>query len=367
MLDLMETLSLLADQFSDFQVMEYMGTLFPGGEGTRQHVASVVGSGLDNLHSLGNQVGLGTWELLGIAVLSAITVYRKELSSNHIYTGTSKVNGIDRRRSLSEVQTHADDCPMHGGDIGHRCACAAVQEAAALAGAAEVAGVEDGEDKKSLRELIEQHMQSLNLPTSHLQQLHARLDSTWSAFSAVSRGGERAERSGRSHSAAATLGSAHWGMATEQHQGDELGKLPQDSDMATHATSPFEAINSLLLIPQHSGAVLSGLGRLPSDALEKVLSFLSAQELLAFAQVSKFGQVAADSDPLWRSVWLGRFEALWKSELCLEAAARWHLHGWDPRTAKISQVGGMSKERVRSCLKIEKNIDVSGGISPGMG
>ncbi|CAM9925833.1 unnamed protein product, partial [Sphacelaria rigidula] len=52
-----------------------------------EKVATAVGTGLDNLGSLCSQTGLDRWELLGLAVLSAITVYRKELSSNSPYGG----------------------------------------------------------------------------------------------------------------------------------------------------------------------------------------------------------------------------------------------------------------------------------------
>ncbi|CAM9823538.1 unnamed protein product, partial [Discosporangium mesarthrocarpum] len=191
MLDLMETLSLLADQFADLKVTDYMATIFSGGDDTRQQVSNVVESGLDNLRSLGDSMGLDKWELLALVVLSAITVYRKELSSNRVYQGSDgkKERGFSGAVDLKDVP-HTEDCQRRGEDGDRRCACAAVAEAAALAAEAEAAGLgvgEGGEDRKTgLRELVHQKLQSLNLPTNHLQQLHARLDSTWAYFSSSS-------------------------------------------------------------------------------------------------------------------------------------------------------------------------------------
>ncbi|CAM9823607.1 unnamed protein product, partial [Discosporangium mesarthrocarpum] len=90
-------------------------------------------------------------------------------------------------------------------------------------------------------------------------------------------------------------------------------------------------------LPSGPERLPSGPERLPSDALQKVLEFLAAPDILSFGGAASFSYQAADEEPVWRSAWVQRFGQMWETDLCREAAARWHLHGWDPRSSGVEQ------------------------------
>ncbi|CAN0114390.1 unnamed protein product, partial [Ectocarpus fasciculatus] len=118
-MEAIELLGGMVNSVLEFPLVGFLGRLVPvGGSEAGQQVATAVGVGLDNLGSLCSQAGLDRWELLGLAVLSAITVYRKELSSNSVYGkgGAGGAGGPGGRRyhhtgdGGSAVVVHVDGC-----------------------------------------------------------------------------------------------------------------------------------------------------------------------------------------------------------------------------------------------------------------
>ncbi|CAN0496221.1 unnamed protein product, partial [Ectocarpus sp. 12 AP-2014] len=115
-MEAIELLGGMVNSVLEFPLVGFLGRLVPvGGSEAGQQVATAVGVGLDNLGSLCSQAGLDRWELLGLAVLSAITVYRKELSSNSVYgEGGAGAGGRRYHRTGgdggSAVVVHVDGC-----------------------------------------------------------------------------------------------------------------------------------------------------------------------------------------------------------------------------------------------------------------
>lgn len=191
-------------------------------------VATVVGAGLDNLGSLCSQAGLDRWELLGLAVLSAITVYRKELSSNSVYNGKRGRNGgggscggggryHQTGNSGGATVVHVDGCHVAAA----AAAAAASTSSETTVAAAEVSedqAVKDApaatpateackpctcarisalqrqrasaarrlradEDERKIKAFVAGRIRSLDLPVNHLQQLRASMDASWSSIS----------------------------------------------------------------------------------------------------------------------------------------------------------------------------------------
>ena len=383
-------------------------------------MATAVGTGLDNLGSLCSQAGLDRWELLGLAVLSAITVYRKELSSNSVYNGKGEDSpggggggggGGRHNPSVSATTAHLEGCQAvsSGGNTqadgsggGKPCTCAHIaarrqQRAAALR------RTRATEDERKLKRLVEGRLRSLNLSVNHLQQLRASVDASWSSFSTAwearrSKGsgasnvsdsdggsfgdsgggggssGSREQRESRrraagdgfvpppcSHccsrggtppasatSAVAAAAEVSAGGAPRKERRGRKGlgrEAPQCAECAAHTAAHLTAT---AILRNEDGTVgfkaeddvwvSSPLGVLPTDALNKVLSFLPARSLLAVAQASSGAREAADGDRVWREAWSTRFGGVWESDICRRAAIRWHLHGWDPRTSAVPQV-----------------------------
>lgn len=155
-------------------------------------------------------------------MLSAITVYRKELSSNSVYNGkgTGSGGGSGGRRyhqtdgGGDAVVVHVDGCHAavaaaaaaaaaggaEQGDGGHGAAAAGAASAAAAAAAgkpcmcARIAALQRQrasaarrlratEDERKLQRFVSGRIQSMNLPVNHLQQLRASMDASWSSFS----------------------------------------------------------------------------------------------------------------------------------------------------------------------------------------
>ncbi|CAN0135409.1 unnamed protein product, partial [Ectocarpus sp. 6 AP-2014] len=117
-MEAIELLGGMVNSVLEFPLVGFLGRLVPvGGSEAGQQVATAVAVGLDNLGSLCSQAGLDRWELLGLAVLSAITVYRKELSSNSVYGKGGGGGGGGGRRyhrtggdGGSAVVVHVDGC-----------------------------------------------------------------------------------------------------------------------------------------------------------------------------------------------------------------------------------------------------------------
>lgn len=364
-------------------------------------MATAVGTGLDNLGSLCSQTGLDRWELLGIAVLSAITVYRKELSSNSVYHGGKK-NSSGRRAVAGTGQAdrgagtpvfqHSEGCLATGADGGGGhvprsggSSCACMQGAQKRAAAAAAAGTSDGGaraskvDRRRLRRLVEGRVRSLNLPVNHLQQLRASVDASWSSFATawetkcargVVSGVRRKSGEGPAPSPGiAAQGSNSAGVvefvmppcshASHRASSQGCNRRGWTSGQAfrggrAHAAcvecAALAAVHasSARIVGNGDGKVgrvdssdvwaSSALGALPEDAVQNTLGFLHPQDLLALAQVSMGAQKAAEDDLVWREAWLARFGALWESGICKGAAERWHLHGWNPRHSSVPQV-----------------------------
>eukprot|EP00903_Cladosiphon_okamuranus_P015081 g13950.t1 len=220
-MEAIESLAGMVSSMLDFPLVGFLWRLVPaGGSGAGQQVATAFGAGLDNLGTLCSQVGLDRWELLGLAVLSAITVYRKELSSNSVYNGKGAGGDSDgcggRRHHRTDggghaVVLHVDGCHVA---VAAAAAAASAGEAeqgsdgygpiAAAAAAAAAAGkpcmcariaalqrqraaaarrLRATEDERRLQRFVSGRIQSMNLPVNHLQQLRASMDASWSSFS----------------------------------------------------------------------------------------------------------------------------------------------------------------------------------------
>ena len=427
-----------------------------------EKVATAVGAGLDNLGYLCSQAGLDRWELLGLAVLSAITVYRKELSSNSVYNGKGAGDGGGgggRRYHQTDgggdaVVVHVDGCHVavaaaaaasaaaaaaaggiergSGGHAATAAAAAATAAAAAAAGkpcmCARIAALQRQrasaarrlratEDERKLQRFVSGRIQSMNLPVNHLQQLRASMDASWSSFSTAWEA-RRARGSGSGSAAAIDDDAAESereraktvplpvfkmppcshhpsgrGLPSEdgevQQQQHKRGE-PRQSTGGEHeegappggeagagagaAAGAEECVECAAIAAAHlaaasllrgsigdgtdgalgdggDGLLLPGegdsddlwagssLGVLPADALHRAVAFLAPEDLLELAQVSHGAREAADSQLVWREVWWARFGAVWESEICRKAARRWHLHGWDPKSSAVTQVG----------------------------
>lgn len=347
-----------------------------------------MGIGIDNLGSVCSQAGLDRWELLGLAVLSAITVYRKELSSNSVYSSNKGVGGGGGgggggHKSVHVVTQHADGCQStEGGDDdddrqGKPCLCGRIgtREQRALAARRMRASI----DERKLRRLVEGRMRSLDLPVHHLQQLRASVDASWSSFSTawearrargsgVSTVGDLSAANGDVGAERATVyagdfamprcshASSHATPTPSSHPGDETTAVTRGNsagdegkgcvECAALAAARAAAANILRNVDGTVGLLelddvwaASDLGALPAVTLQKSLSFLAPQDLLALAQVSTGGREAADADLVWREAWTARFGVMWESDMCRKASTRWHMHGWDPRSSVVPQVG----------------------------
>lgn len=145
-----------------------------------------------------SQAGLDRWELLGLAVLSAITVYRKELSSNSVYNGKGAAAGGRRYHQTdgggNAVVLHVDGClaaaaGAEGGSggrgavgAGKPCMCARIA-ALQRQRASAARRLRATEDERKLQRFVSGRIQSMNLPVNHLQQLRASVDASWTSFS----------------------------------------------------------------------------------------------------------------------------------------------------------------------------------------
>lgn len=125
----------------------------------------------------------------------------------------------------------------------------------------------------------------------------------------------------------------------------EKDECPECAALAAAHTAAHAAAASILngngtvaLLENDDAWTSSALGALPADALQKALGFLDAKNLLTFAKVAVGAQEAVDDDLVWRQAWVTRFGSLWESDLCREAALRWHLHGWNPKSSSVPQV-----------------------------
>eukprot|EP00752_Nemacystus_decipiens_P012406 g10993.t1 len=215
-MEAIESLAGMVSSMLHFPLVGFLGRLVPaGGSEAGQQVATAVGAGLDNLGYLCSQAGLDRWELLGLAVLSAITVYRKELSSNSVYNGKGAGDGGRRggRRyhrtdgGGDAVVVHVDGCHVAVAAAAASAVVGATEEGSgghAAAAAAAAAGkpcmcariaalqrqrasaarrLRATEDERRLQRLVSGRIHSMNLPVNHLQQLRASMDASWSSFS----------------------------------------------------------------------------------------------------------------------------------------------------------------------------------------
>lgn len=346
-------------------------------------MATAVGTGLDNLGSLCSQAGLDRWELLGLAVLSALTVYRKELSSNSVYHGRRGRHRRGDAKSSSPAFQHAEGCPgaeVDGGSGGGRpCACvegAQRAAAAAVAAAAAASVPASAVDQHRLRRLVEGRMRSLNLPVKHLKQLRASVDASWASFAAAWEAGRGAKggnggKSRAGEKAASVAASVDFVMPPCSHSprapsawvrlgrrkgasGDRALECMECAALkAAHAAAASILRKGDTSIMTRSDPIdawaSTMLGALPAVSLQKTLGFLQPKDLLVVAQVSKHAREAADEDWVWREAWISRFGELWKSDKCQHAASRWHLHDWDPRNASVKQVGAALSRETSPC------------------
>ncbi|CAM9474225.1 unnamed protein product, partial [Hapterophycus canaliculatus] len=246
------------------------------------------------------------------------------------------------------------------------------------------------EDERKIKAFVAGRIRSLDLPVNHLQQLRASMDASWSSISTAWEA-RRTKSNGGVNGAGAGVGGKHGASdlsvrqratteplpgcsppprcsrhaSSSSESGGELGR-PRQTTSRRHEKGPIggvameaectecAAIAAAAFLGGAGDAsdmqVLQGryaaedrwagspLGILPTDVLHRAATFLSPQDLLALAQVSKGGQEAADSQLVWREVWWARFGAVWESEICMKAARRWHLHGWDPKSSAVTQV-----------------------------
>lgn len=174
-------------------------------------------------------------------MLSAITVYRKELSSNSVYNGKGVGDGGGRNGgggSGGGGHYHRTDCGDSAAVVHvDGCHIAVAAAAAAAAAGAEApaddkAGTGAGkpcmcariaalqrqrasiarrlratEDERKLKRLVAGRIRSMNLSVNHLQQLRASVDASWSSLATAwdarrVRGNSSSSRSSRSQEAA---------------------------------------------------------------------------------------------------------------------------------------------------------------------
>ena len=188
--------------------------------------------------------------MLGLAVLSAITVYRKELSSNSVYNGKGEDalgggsgggdggggrEGGRHQHFVAATIVHLEGCQaaasagntQAGGSAGKPCKCARIaarqqQRAAALRRA------RVSEDERKLKRLVEGRIRSLDLSVNHLQQLRASVDASWSSFSTAWEA-RRSRGSGASNASDSAVGAGFFA-------GGIGGSAPGEQQEARRAT-----------------------------------------------------------------------------------------------------------------------------------
>ncbi|CAN0461424.1 unnamed protein product, partial [Laminaria digitata] len=233
------------------------------------------------------------------------------------------------------------------------------------------------EEERKLKRLVEGRIRSLDLSVNHLQQLRASVDASWSSFSTAwearrSRvggsgiggvgggGGFCGQRETRratgdgyvrppcSHGCSGRRGGGRGGAPQAPPSPAPRSPRRECAECAECAAHTAAHLAATAILRNEDGTVglkeeddvwvSSPLGALPTDALNKALSFLPPPSLLAVAQASSGAREAADGDRVWREAWAVRFGGVWESDMCRRAAIRWHLHGWDPRTSGVPQV-----------------------------
>ncbi len=103
--------------------------------------------------------------------------------------------------------------------------------------------------------------------------------------------------------------------------------------------SPFSFLSNLIYVAYYgsseskqdendgTGSGKSFLGLMPAEiAAFCIMSYLSSEELFTMAQVSHGFQKFADSDAVWKVAWRMRFKGVWESAAVRSAASLWHCH-----------------------------------------
>ncbi len=105
--------------------------------------------------------------------------------------------------------------------------------------------------------------------------------------------------------------------------------------------SPFSFLSNLIYVAYYGSSdskqdedddddTTSGkplLGLMPAEiAAFSIMSYLSAEDIFTMAQVSHGFQRFADSDAVWKVAWWMRFKGVWESAAVQNAALRWHWH-----------------------------------------
>ncbi len=256
-----------------------------------------------------------------LMTLCGITIYRKELSANHVYAEELKL----RKPMLEEEQDST---------LGTRLQ--SVNSEQIIAGAKELYSTQED----NLRELYYQQQDGLKtlfslLSTENLisgaadfyqkQQERIlelylrqqdRLHELYSWFLAYS----------ANPPSAAYLLELGWELEMNW-------KI-----MVGESKSPFSFFSHLIYVAcfgsdaekDKNDGTTSGkplLGLMPAEmAAFSILSYLSSEDLFTMAQVSRRFQKFADSDAVWKAAWKVRFKGVWESEAVQAAALRWHCH-----------------------------------------
>ncbi len=114
--------------------------------------------------------------------------------------------------------------------------------------------------------------------------------------------------------------------------------------------SPFSFLSNLIYVAYYGsdskedkdGDTTSGkplLGLMPAEiAAFSIMSYLASEDLFTMAQVSHGFEKFANSDAVWKAAWWVRYKEVWESSATQNAALRWHCHS-DSRNYPILPAG----------------------------
>ncbi len=259
--------------------------------------------------------------LVILMALCGITVYRKELSANHVYAEELQ----HRKPKLQDEQ-----------DSTLRTLLLCVHSEQVIAGAKEFYSTQED----NLRDLYYQQQDGLKTLYSSL--------STENIISGVADFYQKQQerlleiylrQQDRLHE----LYSWFLTCSVNPPSATYLLELRRELEMNWKAVvgeskSPFSFFSNLIHAARFGSdakqdkddGTTSGkplLGQMPAEiAAFSILSYLSSEDLLTMAQVSYGFQTFADSNAVWKAAWEVRFKGVWGSEAIQNAVLRWHCH-----------------------------------------
>ncbi len=259
--------------------------------------------------------------LVILMALCGITIYRKELSANHVYA-----EELQPKKSKLQYEQ----------DLTLRTRLLSVNSEQAIAGAKEFYSTQED----NLRELYYRQQDGLKTLFSLLST--ENLISGAADFYQTQQ--ERLlELYLRQQDRLHELYSWFLTCSENPSPATHLLELRRELEMnwktvVGESKSPFSFFSNLIYAAcfgsdakQDKGdGTTSGkplLGLMPAEiAAFSISSYLSSEDLLNMAQVSHGFQKFADSNAVWKAAWEVRFKGVWELEAIQNAALRWHCH-----------------------------------------